>query len=74
MDGARGSRRPRQPEPPANPGPLTVQDLVDRVDSERTVRRRVAFTAMVCGVIKAAPRPCTARAAIRVSISPASPH
>ncbi|MEU1956861.1 transcriptional regulator, partial [Nocardia rhamnosiphila] len=40
MDEARGSRRPRQPEPPADPGPLTVQDLVDRVDSERTVRRR----------------------------------
>lgn len=40
MDGPRESRRPRQPEPPANPGPLTVQDLVDRVDSERTVRRR----------------------------------
>ncbi len=32
------------------------------------------MTAMVCGVISAAPRPCTARAAISISMVPDSPH
>ncbi|MNR37092.1 hypothetical protein D3C85_1550830 [compost metagenome] len=34
----------------------------------------LVMTAMVCGVIMAAPRPCTTRAAISVSTSPDSPH
>ena len=32
------------------------------------------MTAMVCGVIMAAPRPCSTRAMMRVSMSPDRPH
>lgn len=45
MDGTHGGRRQRQqPETPADPGPLTVADLVERVDSERTARRTAGDT------------------------------
>ncbi len=32
------------------------------------------MTAIVCGVISAAPSPCTARAAMSIEMSPANPH
>ena len=32
------------------------------------------MTAIVCGVIRAAPSPCTARAAMSIVMSPANPH
>jgi hypothetical protein len=36
--------------------------------------KRWVMNASVCGVISAAPRPCTARAAISISTVPDSPH
>ena len=32
------------------------------------------MTAIVCGVISAAPRPCTTRATMSISTVPVSPH
>ncbi len=43
-DGARSSRRARHNDPDSSSAPLTVQDLVQKVDNERSGRRRRSTT------------------------------
>ncbi|MGY4098523.1 LCP family glycopolymer transferase [Nocardia sp. R16R-3T] len=58
-DGARSSRRARHTDPDSGSAPLTVQDLVQRVDNERGGRRRRSTTpdAPPTHTNRAAPKP-----------------